>query len=235
MAPDYIGFGHSDAPSRDAVRLTRSTTSPPMSTGLVDALGLRSYILYMQDYGGPVGFRLFAAAAGPGERASSSRTPMPTWRVSATRRSRCCCRCGRTGRPQTEEGRARLRQPGRHQIPLACWREGSRGRHRPRQLGASTRRCSTGRACRTPRSICLENYKTNIALYPAWQAAFRRAPAENADRLGQERSFLCPSPAPSAYLNDLPDAKLVWLDSGHFVLDENADRVAAEIKAVFAG
>ena len=37
-----------------------------------------------------------------------------------------------------------------------------------------------------------------------------------------------------AYLNDLPDAKLVWLDSGHFVLDENATQVAAEIKAAFA-
>jgi hypothetical protein len=30
-----------------------------------------------------------------------------------------------------------------------------------------------------------------------------------------------------------PDAKLVWLDAGHFVLDENAPLVAAEIKAVF--
>ena len=27
--------------------------------GLIDQLGLQSYILYMQDYGGPVGFRLF--------------------------------------------------------------------------------------------------------------------------------------------------------------------------------
>ena len=37
-----------------------------------------------------------------------------------------------------------------------------------------------------------------------------------------------------AYLGDLRDAKLVWLDSGHFVLDENTPQVAAEIKAVFA-
>ena len=37
-----------------------------------------------------------------------------------------------------------------------------------------------------------------------------------------------------AYLNDLPEAKLVWLDSSHFVLDENNAQVAAEIKAVFA-
>ena len=36
-----------------------------------------------------------------------------------------------------------------------------------------------------------------------------------------------------AYLRDLPEAKLVWLDAGHFVLDENVLTVADEIKAVF--
>ena len=35
------------------------------------------------------------------------------------------------------------------------------------------------------------------------------------------------------YLKDLPDAKLVWLEGGHFVLDEHAPRVAAEIRATF--
>ena len=33
--------------------------------------------------------------------------------------------------------------------------------------------------------------------------------------------------------NDLPEARLVWLDSGQFVLDENHAQVAAEIKAAF--
>ena len=41
-------------------------------------------------------------------------------------------------------------------------------------------------------------------------------------------------PGAEAYKRDLPDAKLVWLDSGHFVLDENHAQVAHEIKAVFA-
>jgi hypothetical protein len=30
-------------------------------------------------------------------------------------------------------------------------------------------------------------------------------------------------------------AKLVWLDAGHFVLDENAAQISCEIKAEFAG
>ena len=58
IAPDYIGFGHSDAPSRDEFAYTFDNLASHVA-GLVDVLGLTSYVLYMQDYGGPVGFRLF--------------------------------------------------------------------------------------------------------------------------------------------------------------------------------
>ena len=59
IAPDYIGFGHSDAPSRSDFEYTFDNLAAHVR-GLLDQLGLTSYILYMQDYGGPVGFRLFA-------------------------------------------------------------------------------------------------------------------------------------------------------------------------------
>jgi pimeloyl-ACP methyl ester carboxylesterase len=38
----------------------------------------------------------------------------------------------------------------------------------------------------------------------------------------------------TAFLTDLPKARLVWLDAGHFVLDENAAAIASEVKADFA-
>ena len=79
----------------------------------------------------------------------------------------------------------------------------------------------------------LEDYKSNIALYPEWQAAFRAHKPKTLIVWGKHDPFFIP-PGARAYLNDLPDAKLVWLDSGHFVLDENTPQVAAEIKAVFA-
>ena len=66
----------------------------------------------------------------------------------------------------------------------------------------------------------LENYKTNIALYPEWQAAFRKHQPKTLIIWGKHDPFFIP-PGARAYLNDLPEAKLVWLDSGHFVLDEN--------------
>jgi pimeloyl-ACP methyl ester carboxylesterase len=79
----------------------------------------------------------------------------------------------------------------------------------------------------------LENHKTNIALYPEWQAAFRAHRPKTLIVWGKHDPFFIP-PGARAYLNDLPDARLVWLDAGHFVLDENAPQVAAEIKAAFA-
>src|SRR5271156_1089198 len=58
IAPDYVGFGHSDAPLRGEFTYTFDNLTAHVS-GLVDVLGLKDYVLYMQDYGGPVGFRLF--------------------------------------------------------------------------------------------------------------------------------------------------------------------------------
>src|SRR5438445_9673695 len=57
IAPDYPGFGHSDwaNPKEFAYTFDRIAT---VMDHFTQALGLQSYTLYMQDYGGPVGFRL---------------------------------------------------------------------------------------------------------------------------------------------------------------------------------
>lgn len=97
IAPDYIGFGHSDAPSVAEFDYSFENLTAHVA-GLIEQLELSSYILYMQDYGGPVGFRLFtrnpkavagfviqntnAYMAGVGE--------MP---------AQISCRCGRSAMP----------------------------------------------------------------------------------------------------------------------------------------
>jgi pimeloyl-ACP methyl ester carboxylesterase len=58
IAPDYIGFGQSEAPSATAFDYNFDNLTA-YAAGLIDQLALKSYILYMHDYGGPVGFRLF--------------------------------------------------------------------------------------------------------------------------------------------------------------------------------
>ncbi|MGH8306601.1 MAG: alpha/beta fold hydrolase, partial [Steroidobacteraceae bacterium] len=60
IAPDYPGFGLSDAPDPGAYSYTFEALGAA-AQGFTDALGLTRYSLYLQDYGGPVGFRLALA------------------------------------------------------------------------------------------------------------------------------------------------------------------------------
>src|SRR5437764_6832948 len=60
VAPDYPGFGHSDWPDPKEFKYTFDHIADVMN-GFTEALGLSRYTLYMQDYGGPVGFRMALA------------------------------------------------------------------------------------------------------------------------------------------------------------------------------
>ena len=60
IAPDYPGFGHSDWPDSKQFDYTFDHIARVIDD-FSQALGLRRYTLYMQDYGGPVGFRMVLA------------------------------------------------------------------------------------------------------------------------------------------------------------------------------
>src|SRR5207302_211382 len=60
VAPDYPGFGHSDAPTSKEFSYTFDNIATVMDH-FTEALNLTGYTLYMQDYGGPVGFRMTLA------------------------------------------------------------------------------------------------------------------------------------------------------------------------------
>jgi pimeloyl-ACP methyl ester carboxylesterase len=60
IAPDYPGFGHSDWPDPKKFAYTFDHLAGIMNH-FSEALGLKRHTLYMQDYGGPVGFRMVLA------------------------------------------------------------------------------------------------------------------------------------------------------------------------------
>ncbi len=228
-APDYIGFGHSDAPSRAEFDYTFDNLSAHVA-GLIDHLGISSYILYMQDYGGPVGFRIFASrpeqvtgfiiqntnaymeGVGEGPR----QVLMPLWET----------------RNATTEG------PARDFVSLEGtklhWLVGATNEEYIDPDNWVIDQALLDRPGTQDYNIdLLENYKTNVAAYDAWQAAFRQHRPKTLIVWGKNDPFFI-EPGAKAYLRDLPEAKLVWLDSGHFVLDENCAKVAEEIRSVFA-
>src|SRR5580700_9707342 len=63
IAPDYPGFGNSSAPSPSGFEYTFDNLARVMDE-LTTKLGITKYVLFMQDYGGPVGFRM--ALSNPG-------------------------------------------------------------------------------------------------------------------------------------------------------------------------
>lgn len=229
IAPDYIGFGHSDAPSRDDFAYTFDNLAAHVA-GLIDVLGLQSYLLYMQDYGGPIGFRLFAErpeqvrgfiiqnanayAEGVGD--GPKAVLLPLW----------------------ENRTAETEKPARDFVSLQGtkyhWLVGAKD---PEAINPDNwvldQALLDRPGVQDAQVDLLEDYKTNLALYPEWQAAFRAHKPQTLIVWGKHDPFFIP-PGARAYLNDLPKAKLVWLDAGHFVLDENGEQVAAEIKSVFA-
>jgi pimeloyl-ACP methyl ester carboxylesterase len=60
IAPDYPGFGHSNWPDPKNFAYTFDHCAEIMNR-FTEALGLHHYTLYIQDYGGPVGFRMALA------------------------------------------------------------------------------------------------------------------------------------------------------------------------------
>lgn len=229
IAPDYIGFGQSDAPAADAFDYSFDNLTAHVG-GLLDQLGLSSYILYMQDYGGPVGFRLFAQnpaavtgfviqnanayMAGVGEQPAQIFLPLWEKRDAASEAGARAMLAAETTQFQYQVGARDIEA-----ISPDNWTHDQalldRSGHDAAHLDL------------------LENYKTNVAAYDGWHQAFRHHSPKTLIIWGKHDPFFVPAGA-EAFLDDLPQARLVWLDAGHFVLDENAALVAAEIKASFA-
>lgn len=61
IAPDYPGFGFSDAPAASEFGYTFDAIAG-LTAGLLSQLGIARYALYVQDYGAPVGWRLALAS-----------------------------------------------------------------------------------------------------------------------------------------------------------------------------
>jgi len=84
IAPDFAGFGKSDQPSPATFAYTFDHLAEATDT-LLDSLRLDRYAIYVQDYGSPVGFRLFVKHP---ENTTAIITPMGT----PTRRASPFCR-----------------------------------------------------------------------------------------------------------------------------------------------
>lgn len=229
IAPDYIGFGQSDAPSRDDFTYSFDHLTDHVA-GLLDHMGVDRYMLYMQDYGGPVGFRLFsrhpervsgfviqnanAYLEGVGELPKKIFLPLWDNRNAQTEEAARSFLAAETTRFQYLVG-ARDESA----VSPDNWVHDQALLDRP---GTDAYQLDL-----------LHDYRNNVALYDSWHDAFRQHRPRTLILWGNKDPFFLAEGA-QAFLRDLPDARLIWLDGGHFVLDEHAPKVAEAIREFFA-
>ena len=223
VAPDYPGFGYSDAPDPRQFQYTFDHLAAIIDS-FTAVLGLRQYTLYMQDYGGPIGFRL--AIAHPEKvqgmiiqnAVSHLEGLSPLWDIrkaywqdrpaheaelranftslEATKQRHI----GNTPHPErinpdtwTDEY-AFLSSPGQTQIQLDLFYD----------------------------------YQTNLASYPRWQQWLRDRQPPLLVLWGKyDPSFTVAGAM--AYKKDVPGCQVILLDAGHFALDEALGQIAANI------
>jgi len=224
IAPDYPGFGHSDAPDPSKFTYTFNHISYIINE-FVTIKGISRYSLYVQDYGGPVGFRL--ALAHP-ERIESLIIQNavahedglgPLWE---TRRAFWLDRV--THEAALRENFLSFEAARRRHIGS----DPDTSRYDP-DLWSDEYSFLSRDGQSQIQSDLFYDYRTNVASYPLWQAWLREHKPRLLVLWGKYDSSFQVAEA-SAYRRDVQDAQVYIFDAGHFALDTEADLIAAKIR-----
>ena len=221
VAPDYPGFGHSDWPDPKKFPYTFDHIAQVMGD-FTQALGLSRYTLYMQDYGGPVGFRMVLAHPeavqalivqdavahneGLGVNWATRRAFWAdrTANEEALRKNLLSMAATKT-RHVGDDPEVDLYDPD-------LWTDEYAFLNAPGQAQIQ--------------SDLFYDYRTNVENYPKWQAWMQSKQPRLLVIWGKhDLSF--DSGEPERYRKDVPKAQVHVLEAGHFALDTKADEIAA--------
>jgi pimeloyl-ACP methyl ester carboxylesterase len=224
IAPDLPGFGQSDMPSRASFKYTFDNIANVIDR-FTEVVGFDRFAIYIFDYGAPTGLR-----------------------IAAKHPERITAIISQNGNAYTE-GLSEGWNPIR-----AYWEDASeknRTALRTFLAPAATRwQYTHGVADETavsPDGIALDNfylsrpgadevqldlfgdYQSNVALYPAFQAYFRKHQPRLLAVWGKNDPFFLP-PGAEAFKRDIPQAKVSFFETGHFALETHAGPIAAAIR-----
>lgn len=224
IAPDLPGFGNTRTPGRDRFAYTFDGLATVID-GFTQSLGLTSYALYVFDYGAPVGLRL--ALAHPDrvtaivsqngnayeEGFSENWGPWRAYWADPSAENREICRASLT--PETIRNEQYLHGADATRVSPDGYTLDIAYMARP---GADEIQLDL-----------ILDYRSNVALYPAFQAYFRDHQPPLLAIWGRNDQFFIP-PGAEAYRRDLPDAEIVLLDAGHFALETHAAEIGATMR-----
>jgi pimeloyl-ACP methyl ester carboxylesterase len=228
IAPDYPGFGNSASPSTTEFNYTFERISK-MIEEFLKAIGFTRFGLFMQDYGGPVGFRIISRH--------------PDWLEWLIIQNTNAYEVGFTA---AWDG-----------FRNALWKNRSQETERPLaaflQLDAIKQVYLHGHknaetispdnwnmdfqfmerhGARQIQMDLFYDYRTNVTLYPQWQRFLRERQPNTLIFWGQNDIFFTREGG-EAYLKDLPNAEIHRLDSGHFAVEDCLDEIANNISRFY--
>jgi pimeloyl-ACP methyl ester carboxylesterase len=225
IAPDYVGFGYSDAPGAQEFKYTFDNLAAHVEDLLFKNLGLKQFSIYVQDYGAPVGYRI--ASSHPdavqsivvqngnayAEGIGGAFGPMkPFW---ASRNS------------ETEKP---VRELLTREMTMFQY---THGVSNPEHISPDSYTLDQSFLDRPGNDAIqldlLYNYQSNVALYDRWHEYFRNRQPRMLIVWGKNDPFFTVEGA-RAYQRDLPKAELHLIDTGHFALEDSSGFIAERMR-----
>jgi pimeloyl-ACP methyl ester carboxylesterase len=228
VAPDFPGFGQTDCPSNKIFKYTFEDLADVM-TKFTEALNLDRFAIYVFDYGSPVGLRMAvknperitAVISQNGnaykEGLSEGWNPIRKYWESPNQANR-------------EALRAMLTLETTH------WQY-THGVSQPEYISPDGYTLDDHYINRPGNDeIQLDlflDYASNVEMYPKFQEFFKTYQPPFLAVWGKNDPFFLPAGA-EAFKRDLPDAEIIFLDTGHFALETHANEIAFYIKRFFS-
>jgi len=224
IAPDLPGFGQSDTPDRSAFTYTFDNIARVIER-LMEVVELDRYAIYVFDYGAPTGFRL------------------ATWhpeRVNAI-----ISQNGNAYAEGLSDGWKPIR--AYWEDPSQANRDALRAFLAPETTVWQYTHGVADASAVSPDGYSLDNfyltrpgadevqldlfgdYKSNVALYPAFQQYFRTHKPRFLATWGKNDPFFLPAGA-EAFKRDIPEAIVRFFDTGHFALETHCMEITAAIR-----
>jgi pimeloyl-ACP methyl ester carboxylesterase len=223
IAPDLPGFGLTESPGRDKFPYTFDNLAQAIDS-FVDTIGLNEYVIYIFDYGAPVGLRL--ALAHPErvtalisqngnayeEGLSDAWNPIQKYWQSPTPENRAALRDFL--KPELVKWQYVHGVPDESRVAPESYLLDSALLARPGQQDIQL--------------DLLLDYASNVKLYPKFQEYFRTRRPPTLAIWGKNDPFFVP-PGAEAYRRDNPDAEVRFLDTGHFALETHSEEIGNAI------
>ena len=226
LSLDYPGFGNSDMPEDFEYTFDRLSE---IVEGVLELNGFHPFGLYHQDYGGPIGNRIVARH--------------PDWLEWQVIQNSNAYEEGFTAAWDGIRNALWVDRSPETEAPLLPFLElegvklvYTHGHRNPAQISPDNWNMDLHflerPGARKVHLDLLYDYRTNVALYPQWQAFLRERRPKTLIVWGENDLFFTPEGA-RAYLRDLPEAELHMLDSGHFAVEDALDEIVVHIKRFY--